>query len=46
MIEYKSLVPPPALKDNGLEENERRIEPRKYQKKQSIAGRKRDTKGY
>ncbi|MCQ8157631.1 hypothetical protein NFD58_12180 [Staphylococcus epidermidis] len=46
MIEYKSLVPPPALKDNGLEENERRIEPRKYQKEAINSWKKADTKGY
>ncbi|MBF7019887.1 DEAD/DEAH box helicase family protein [Staphylococcus sp. 18_1_E_LY] len=32
MIEYKSSVPPLALKNKELEANERRIEPRKYQK--------------
>lgn len=45
MIEYKSLVPPPALKDNGLEENERRIEPRKYQKEAINSWKKAGYKG-
>ena len=32
MIEYKSSVPPMALKDKGVGANKRRIEARKYQK--------------